>query len=157
MTVPFEEEGDAPETERMAMAMAVGEMAAAFGMLHTRAEFGSVLGTDTRLEDVLSEGTTHRHGGSDVYVSGEDRVYPATAKPQATGGVSLERMLALFEAVVGQELPLESPSNPADVELLGDEAEERAVQDRARRRRPEAGCRDPPGRPALRRGVPRGP
>jgi hypothetical protein len=124
VTVPFEEEGDAPDRQRMVTA--VGEMADAFGTLHTWAKLATIMGTDTNLEEVLSEnGTIHQHGGNDVYVPGADRVYPPLAKPQATGGVGLERMLALFQAVVSRELPLKSPSNPEDVDILGEDPEPR--------------------------------
>lgn len=124
VTVPFEEEGEAPEVERMARA--VGEMAGAFSALHTSTKLASLMGGDTGLDDVLSEeGTVHQHRGNDVFVPGADRVYPPLAKPQATGGVSLDKMLALFQAVVGQELPLSSPSNPEDVQILGDDPEKR--------------------------------
>ncbi|WP_328670480.1 eCIS core domain-containing protein [Streptomyces sp. NBC_00328] len=124
VTVPFEEEGDAPELERMAAA--VGEMAAAFRLLHSSARLGTLMEDDTELHSVLSEqGTTHQHNGNNVYVPGKDRLYPPLAKPQATGGVSLEKVLALFNAVVGQELPLTSPSNPEDVAFFEDEPEKR--------------------------------
>ncbi|MFH9293585.1 DUF4157 domain-containing protein [Streptomyces sp. NPDC017520] len=124
VTVPFEEEGTAPELERMAKA--VGEMAAAFSTLHTSTKLASLMGGNTELGEVLSEeGTVHQHRGNDVYVPGADRLYPPLAKPQATGGVSLEKMLALFQALVGQELPLASPSNPEDVHILGEDPEKR--------------------------------
>ncbi|MFC5804563.1 DUF4157 domain-containing protein [Streptomyces formicae] len=125
VTVPFEEEGDAPELERMSKA--VSEMANAFGQLHTSAKLASLMDGNAELREVLSEeGTTHQHNGNDVYVPGADRLYPPLAKPQATGGVGLEKMLALFKAVVSEELPLKSPSNPEDVAILGEDPEKRA-------------------------------
>ncbi|UUN26496.1 DUF4157 domain-containing protein [Streptomyces sp. FIT100] len=124
VTVPFEEEGDTPELERMGRA--VSEMANAFGQLHTATKLAALMDGNAELHEVLSEeGTTHQHNGNDVYVPGTDRLYPPLAKPQATGGVALERMLALFEAVVSQELPLKSPSNPEDVAILGEDPEKR--------------------------------
>jgi hypothetical protein len=124
VTVPFEEEGKAPEMERMAKA--VGEMADAFSTLHTSVKLASLMDGNAELGEVLSEdGTVHQHRGNDVYVPGSDRLHPALAKPQATGGVSLEKMLALFQALVEQQLPLTSPSNPEDVHILGEEPEER--------------------------------
>ncbi|GAA3911246.1 hypothetical protein GCM10023084_74180 [Streptomyces lacrimifluminis] len=124
VTVPFEEEGDAPELVRMATA--VREMAEAFGLLHTSAKMASLMDGNAELHEVLSgQGTTHQHNGNNVYVPGADRLYPPLAKPQATGGVSLEKVLALFKAVVSQELPLTSPSNPEDVHILDEEPEER--------------------------------
>ncbi|MFE3866079.1 hypothetical protein ACFXPT_37540 [Streptomyces goshikiensis] len=124
VTVPFEEEGDTPERARMTET--INEMAHAFITLHRRAAQAAETAADTNIEDVLSTlGTTHRHNGRDVYVSGEERVYPPTAKPQATGGVSLASIPTLFQAVVSQQLPLASPSNLVEVELLGDDPEER--------------------------------
>ncbi|MFJ4967718.1 DUF4157 domain-containing protein [Streptomyces sp. NPDC088755] len=124
VTVPFEEEGEAPELGRMTQA--VGEMAEAFKTLHTSTKLASLMDGNAELGEVLSEsGTVHQHQGNDVYVPGADRLYPPLAKPQATGGVSLEKMLTLFQALAGQELPLTSPSNPEDVHILGDDPEKR--------------------------------
>ncbi|MER5890778.1 DUF4157 domain-containing protein [Streptomyces sp. NPDC001941] len=123
VTVPFEEEGENPEWERMKRA--VSEMADAFSAIHTTARLSQLMGGDTPLHEALSDGTVHQHAGHDVYVPGENRLMPPTAAPQATGGVSLERMLALFDALMKTQLPVESPTNPEDVAILDEEPEER--------------------------------
>ena len=114
-TVPFEEEGNNPELEKMQTA--VNEMAQAFDMVHLNAQFNENQ-NDTPLSEALAGGTLYPFHGHEVYVPKDMRVYPATAKPQVTGGVRLENIPALLEASYSTRLPLASPSNPEDIAVL---------------------------------------
>jgi hypothetical protein len=81
---------------------------------------------NTFLKDVLEGGTLNQFGGHDIYVPADMRLYPPTAKPQVTGGVNLENILDLFAAAVSTQLPLESPTNPGEMQYLGEEPQVRS-------------------------------
>ncbi|MBV9822432.1 MAG: DUF4157 domain-containing protein, partial [Actinobacteria bacterium] len=123
VTKAFQEEGDKPELEPLLAA--VGQMAEAFGLLHTLASFNTMDELKTELGETLKEyGAETVLGGHPAYVPGDIRIYPPTATPQATGGVSLAKMKALFETVVALQLGLKSPANP-EAALTGDDVVDR--------------------------------
>ena len=142
VTKAFQEEGDNPQLEQMRTT--VGQMAEAFSVLHDMASLSALDESPTPLGATLGDyGAETPYAGHTAYVPGDIRLYPPNAVPQATGGVSLAKMTALFDQVVALQFGLESPSNPEAV-LTGDDledredsfavgvAEERAAMNRAR-------------------------
>lgn len=142
VTKAFQEEGENPQLEPLLTA--VGQMAEAFSVLHDMAGLAGLGQEPTPLAGTLDDyGVETPYAGHPAYVPGDIRLYPPTAVPQATGGVSLAKMTALFDSVVALQLGLKSPSNPEAVLYDGDleerpdsyavgVAEERAAMNRAR-------------------------
>lgn len=123
VTKAFQEEGDNPQLE--AMRAAVAEMAEAFSVLHDMARLSALGEERTPLGDTLGGyGAETPYAGHTAYIPEGIRLYPPTAVPQATGGVSLANLKVLFDRVVDLQFGLESPSNPEAV-LSGDELEDR--------------------------------
>ena len=123
VTKAFQEEGDNPQLEQMRAT--VGQMAEAFSVLHDMASLSALDESPTPLGGTLGDyGAETPYAGHTAYVPGDIRLYPPTAVPQATGGVSLAKMTALFDRVVALQFGLQSPSNPEAV-LTGDDLEAR--------------------------------
>ena len=123
VTKAFQEEGDNPELQQMRTT--VGQMAEAFSMLHDMTKLSALSEDPTPLGPTLGDyGAETPYAGHTAYVPGDIRLYPPNAVPQATGGVSLAKMMALFDRVVALQFGLESPANP-EAALYGDEPEAR--------------------------------
>ncbi len=119
VTLPFEQEGDAPERQRM-QATVTG-MADAFRLLHLIAAFDGEQ-KETFLSAALDdEGTAL----ANVLVDRSLTLYPPVAAPQATGGISLESVTSLYDKLVTQNLKLQSAANEVDVQLGIDDPEPR--------------------------------